>query len=261
MTEFAMPKFVEKTCEMCRDTFRTAHDGELCPPCEHATKMALECASVMERLSANREQMLRAALSSAGLSARELTAEVAKVPAAIKSAMLTVAKGKGFGLSGGAGCGKMFAMVCVVRTMIEQRWVARVPSEGKRAMRPFMAWARWPETVNEFRVTAAVREAGLAEIAATVDRLSEVEVLVIDDLGAERLKGDYAEDWATSQLDLIVDRRYNDMKPTMYTTNLARRELMERYGSRLFSRLVGENPLFEVRAIPDMRVVNGKGGA
>jgi DNA replication protein DnaC len=77
---------------------------------------------------------------------------------------------------------------------------------------------------------------------------------VIDDLGAERFVGaSYAEDWAASQLDLLVDGRYNDMRPTWYTTNLSPKEFLERYGPRLFSRLTAENPMLRVPTIPDMR--------
>jgi DNA replication protein DnaC len=77
---------------------------------------------------------------------------------------------------------------------------------------------------------------------------------MLDDLGVERVRGRYDEDWAASQLDYLVDQRYNEMRPTWYTTNLSKPEFTDRYGSRLHSRLCGENPLYAVAAGHDLRM-------
>jgi len=84
-------------------------------------------------------------------------------------------------------------------------------------------------------------------------------VLVLDDLGAERAKGDYSEEWTSSLLDLVIDRRYNEMRATWWTANLGAEEFAARYGTRLWSRLTGANPAVMVPSGPDLRVVPEKG--
>lgn len=58
------------------------------------------------------------------------------------------------------------------------------------------------------------------EVAATIDRLSSAELLVLDDLGAERAT-DYGREIAYS----VIDQRYQSRKPTVISTNLGRQEL------------------------------------
>ena len=78
--------------------------------------------------------------------------------------------------------------------------------------------------------------------ASEADVLEEVmraELLVLDDLGAERLT-----DWVEETMHLVVNTRYNEKRPTVFTTNyedVADVEnldsLLVRVGRRLHSRL------------------------
>jgi DNA replication protein DnaC len=84
----------------------------------------------------------------------------------------------------------------------------------------------------------------LAEIRATfesdsegsyvdfLDRLTAVDLLHIDDVGAER-----TSDWVLEQLYAIVNARYEDERSVMITTNLERDELVEQIKERTVSRL------------------------
>ena len=67
----------------------------------------------------------------------------------------------------------------------------------------------------------------------------EAELLVLDDLGAERLT-----DWVEETMNLIVNTRYNDEKPTIFTSNYEdvpdkedMNSLLVRIGFRMHSRL------------------------
>ena len=78
--------------------------------------------------------------------------------------------------------------------------------------------------------------------ASEADVLGEVmraELLVLDDLGAERLT-----DWVEETMHLIVNTRYNEKRPTVFTTNYEDVDdagdmdsLLVRVGYRLHSRL------------------------
>lgn len=67
-----------------------------------------------------------------------------------------------------------------------------------------------------------------------LDRLGELDLLVLDDLGAERTMP-----WVLEQFYLIVNRRALDRKPLIVTTNLDADELAEQVTPRVVSRLYG----------------------
>ncbi|HEX5225792.1 MAG TPA: ATP-binding protein [Solirubrobacteraceae bacterium] len=66
-----------------------------------------------------------------------------------------------------------------------------------------------------------------------MDRLTAVDLLHIDDLGAE-----HQTDWVLEQLYSIVNARYEAERSILATTNLMPDELDERLGARTVSRLV-----------------------
>ena len=68
---------------------------------------------------------------------------------------------------------------------------------------------------------------------AFFERLTSVDLLHIDDLGAEK-----RSDWVLEQLYAIVDERYGSQRSMVVTTNLEESELEEQIGQRTVSRLV-----------------------
>ncbi len=66
-----------------------------------------------------------------------------------------------------------------------------------------------------------------------MDRLTAVDLLHLDDLGAEN-----QTDWVLEQLYSIVNSRYEAERAIVATTNLMPDELSERLGARTVSRLV-----------------------
>jgi DNA replication protein DnaC len=81
------------------------------------------------------------------------------------------------------------------------------------------------------------------------ERLTSVDLLHIDDLGAEK-----RSDWVLEQLYALVNERYESQRSMLVTTNLDQQQLEEQIGPRTVSRLVeicGDPlPLFG----PDQRV-------
>lgn len=66
-----------------------------------------------------------------------------------------------------------------------------------------------------------------------LDRLTSVDLLHIDDLGAEN-----TTDWVLEQLYSIVNTRYEDQRAMIVTTNLQYEDLLEQLGERTVSRLI-----------------------
>jgi DNA replication protein DnaC len=74
------------------------------------------------------------------------------------------------------------------------------------------------------------------------ERLTSVDLLHIDDLGAEK-----RSDWVLEQLYALVNERYETQRSVLITTNLPHQELEEQIGARTVSRLTqicDEVPLF-----------------
>jgi len=75
--------------------------------------------------------------------------------------------------------------------------------------------------------------------ADVLGHVMEAELLVLDDLGAER-----PTDWVEETMNLIVNTRYNDRRPTIFTSNYEDvpdtddlESLLVRVGFRMHSRL------------------------
>jgi len=72
-----------------------------------------------------------------------------------------------------------------------------------------------------------------------LDALNKVKLLVLDDIGAEYVKADGVESWATDKLFQIINSRVG--KPTIYTTNYNSGDLTKKYGvhgGRIVSRMM-----------------------
>lgn len=268
-------KWEEATCLECREPFHrlratpVSKVQEWCPGCVERARQAERTKRTAAWVLEHAEEWLNHFCVRAGMSPRECTATLEGLTQAVRTTFHAPAPGltvramiegrmpaRGFGLSGGAGSGKTFALAAVVRRWALERLKIEAPTLGKRATRQWLLWVRWPEEVGNARACAS-HEGGMQEVERRTQALVEAEALVLDDLGAERIKGaDYSEDWATSILDRVVDQRFNALRPTWWTTNLSPEEFASRYGARIFSRLHGDSPLAMLPAsAPDQRVV------
>jgi DNA replication protein DnaC len=86
-----------------------------------------------------------------------------------------------------------------------------------------------PRLLNLIR-DAIETEAGMVGF---LERLTAVDLLHIDDLGAEN-----TTDWVLEQLYSIINTRYEDERAMIVTTNLPPEKLTEQLGERTVSRLV-----------------------
>ena len=85
-----------------------------------------------------------------------------------------------------------------------------------------------PRLLNEIRDTHRTERSHID----LLDRLTSVDLLHIDDVGAER-----TTDWVLEELYSIVNARYEDERSIVFTTNLPYDELSEQIGERTVSRL------------------------
>jgi DNA replication protein DnaC len=128
-----------------------------------------------------------------------------------------LAAGRGLWLMGDVGTGKTTLAMLVSRTAIEAGHSVAIYS--------------LPRLLARIRRTydAATREDSYLPF---FERLTSVDLLHIDDLGAEK-----SSDWVLEQLYSIVDERYQAERAMIVTTNLGADQLEEQIGPRIVSRL------------------------
>jgi DNA replication protein DnaC len=149
---------------------------------------------------------------------------IAELPARVEA-------GEGLWFYGPAGTGKTSAAMLVAKKGIECGIASAIYSA--------------PQLLATLRSTFDDRNEQTH--LGLVDRLSEVDLLQIDDLGAEK-----TSPWVLEQLYAIVNARYENRRATVITTNLERSMLAEQIGGRTVSRL---EEMCEVLPVlgPDLR--------
>ena len=139
-----------------------------------------------------------------------------------------LAEGNGIWLHGSAGTGKTSLAMLVSKTALEAGHTVAIYSMPRLLAR-----------IRRTYDTDSSEEGYLSFF----DRLTSVDLLHIDDLGAEK-----KTDWVLEQLYAIVDRRYEERRSIVVTTNMETDELKEQIGERTVSRLLQmcdmEKPVF-----------------
>jgi DNA replication protein DnaC len=129
-----------------------------------------------------------------------------------------LAQGQGLWLMGDVGTGKTTLAMLVSKAAVEAGNTVAIYS--------------LPRLLSRIRRTYDA-EAGEQSYLEFFERLTEVDLLHIDDLGAEK-----RSDWVLEQLYAIVNERYETQRSVVVTTNLSQEKLEQQIGSRTVSRLV-----------------------
>ncbi len=125
---------------------------------------------------------------------------------------------RGLLLRGRPGCGKTHLAVATLLAVLRQHAAARE------------LFVSTPKLFSRLQATFQP-EAAESE-AKVMNELANVDLLVVDDLGARRVS-----EWSHDVISELVTRRYDEHRATILTTNYEARELSERVGTRLVSRL------------------------
>lgn len=126
--------------------------------------------------------------------------------------------GRGLWLMGDVGTGKTtLAMI-----------VSKAASERGRTVAIYSL----PDLLRQIRRTFG-DQPGEQSHDQFFERLVSVELLHLDDLGAEK-----QSEWVLEELYSLINRRYEDKRAVLVTTNLDQEELEKQIGQRTVSRLV-----------------------
>jgi DNA replication protein DnaC len=125
--------------------------------------------------------------------------------------------GKGLYFCGGVGTGKTHLAVAVMNELMQRK---RVPS----------LFVTVPEFLDNLREAYMIPGRDLDE---WMDTVKNADLLVLDDLGSER-----PTEWVRERLFVIVNHRYREALPTLFTSNIGPRDLSTQLGERTASRII-----------------------
>ena len=129
------------------------------------------------------------------------------------------ADSRGLILSGSYGTGKTHLAAAIINELLKTKNVVG-------------AFVVVPDLLKAIR--KSFDEKDNKDIKQLFDTVKKSELLVLDDLGSEK-----SSDWVREQLFILINSRYENMLPTIITTNLSMSELAEEnvLGRRIVSRL------------------------
>jgi DNA replication protein DnaC len=117
-------------------------------------------------------------------------------------------------LTGNPGTGKTWEMFGIGRALAAEGYL--------------VVWAFVPDFLHDLRPGGPRSQAG------GMDDLYRADLILLDDLCAHK-----PSEWSEAELDRLVDHRWREESPCVFTTNLPADEIRATLGERIASRLAG----------------------
>lgn len=85
---------------------------------------------------------------------------------------------------------------------------------------------------NFFEISKSIRATfnGNGNETNLINKFANIDFLFIDDLGTEKVTKNGEDTWLQDKIFEVINKRYNNMKPTIFTSNYSMKELIEERG-------------------------------
>lgn len=127
-----------------------------------------------------------------------------------------------------------------------------------------MAQMRQCLFTNFFEISKLIKSTwnGNADSELVVKRICEVDFLFLDDLGTEALTKNGEDNWLQGQVFDIINKRYNNKKPTIFSSNYSMNQLITERGmmAKTVDR-IGEMSTAMIKLAGESYRRKGKAGA
>jgi DNA replication protein DnaC len=142
--------------------------------------------------------------------------------------------GENIVLYGNTGCGKTHLAVGMIRNAFIKNINNLLNTDlcGRHAVVNQILFKPVPDLLLEIR--QSFRDNARTSEEEIINKYCGAKLLVLDDLGSEK-----TTEYSITTLYIIIDRRDRDLLPTIITTNLSQKEIEEKLGARIASRLAG----------------------
>ena len=123
-----------------------------------------------------------------------------------------LSKGYGIYIYGNSGTGKTHLTACICNALINKLQQCLF--------------------TNFFEIAKLIRSTynRNTEAEIIIKRICDIDFLFIDDLGTELLKKNGEDNWLQEKVFDIINKRYNNRKPTIFSSNYSLNELIEQRG-------------------------------
>lgn len=146
--------------------------------------------------------------------------------------------GKGLFLYGDVGTGKTYNVYALTKQLImnnENVFVFNLPRLLNTIRASFSKQEAYNEDTDNYSY-AFVKD------MSSIEKLIDLDILVIDDIGAEK-----PSDWVAETLYYLINSRYEEEKTTIFTSNLSLDKLADRIGNRIVSRIAEMCDIYEMK--------------
>lgn len=126
-----------------------------------------------------------------------------------------LSRGIGIYLFGASGVGKSHLTACMANKLMENYYT--------------VLYTNFSEISKEIRGSFNKKRSDETE-QAFIEKLSNIDFLFIDDFGTERLQKDEEDLWLQEKVFEVVNRRYNNNKPTIFTSNYSPADMIKQRG-------------------------------
>ena len=202
-------------CPLCSDTgWRSSETGDAVEPCECRTQTRLERALAAAQIPLRYQVCAFTNFELYPPRGGPRNESLWKAFGVVQQylADYPLVDGKGMLLTGDTGVGKTHLAVALLKGLIEK---------GAETL-----FLDYQELLK--RIQSSYNPRALTAEREVIRPVLETEVVVIDDLGANRIS-----DWVEDTIHYMLNHRYNEKKTTLLTANLSREGLSGAPGSRV----------------------------